>query len=124
MISPELAGLMAAEGCELGRADVIIGLGFAAVGTGLGVLLLAGSAFEPLSPVGVLQPVTTTPIVPSAPVRSVRRSTAPSSRPKSIPHVEAPAYGLDTSSQPCGPQPSIGRVLGPDGGCGGRGSRA
>jgi hypothetical protein len=85
MISRELAGLADAGGCDLGRADVITGLGFAVVGTGLGVLLLAGSAFGPFSPCDVLHPVITTAAVPTAPARSVRRSTAPSWRPISIP---------------------------------------
>ena len=83
MISWELAGLLDVAGCDLGRAEVITGLGFAAVGTALG--MLTGSAFGPLSPDGVLHPVITTPTVPSAPARSVRRSKAPSSRVISIP---------------------------------------
>jgi hypothetical protein len=109
MISRELAGLAVAEGCDLGRAEVITGLGFAVVGAGLGVLLLAGSAFGLLSPDGVLHPVITTPAVPSAPARSVRRSTAPSSRPKSIPRLRRP-YCPDASSQPRRPLPPAGRV--------------
>ena len=109
MISRELAGLVDAEGCDLGRADVITGLGFAVVGAGPGVLLLAGSAFGLLSPDGVLHPVITMPAVPSAPARSVRRSTAPSSRPISIPQVRRPPMALthqanhaDSSRQPGG----------------------
>ena len=83
MISRALAGSVAAEGCDLGRADDHrAGI---VVGSGPGVLLLAGSAFGPLSPGGALHPVITTPTVPSAPARSVRRSKAPSSRPISIP---------------------------------------
>src|SRR5688500_4524005 len=107
MIWWELAGLLEVGGRDLGRAVVITGLGFAAVGTTLGIL--AGSAFGPLRPGGVLHPVITTPTVPTALARSVRRSKAPSSRPISIPEVEASAYGPDRSSQPR--RPLSGRVL-------------
>jgi hypothetical protein len=76
MISRALAGLAVLAGFDLGWTDVIVGLGFGAVGTGTG---------------GVLQPVTASPTVPSAPERRVRRSTASPSRAISIsPELKRP----------------------------------
>jgi len=58
--------------------DVIFGLGFGVVGTGLGVLLLDRSGVRPA--VCVLHPVIASPTVPNAPASRVRRSMAPSVR--------------------------------------------
>jgi hypothetical protein len=76
MISRALTCLVVLEGSDLDRTDVIIGLGFVAVGTGAG---------------GVLHPVTASPTVASAPEKRVRRATAPPSRSISIsPELKRP----------------------------------